>query len=1319
MFEAFSVPSRSSKRRKLEDLEQGKDEYNETPRSSEGIHHDLALEFETERAENPLTRKDLELEVAGFIERNFSELAPMLQLSDFLNEFQDFDSVIRRFNLTNEQIGLLGAGFFIRKKDGNNVLYQADEYNPDGFELCYNSVDQDSLFALVWAKENLRLDTRPNNHRTKASIAQRYFLRSRGRYLATNDFGMGPAETYGDHVRVEHADVSKANSFISSIKSEIGRVRDNLQLYYRTGYAESAKAAEEAEFLKLGADTNGEFPDGTKIDWDVRREISMKAYRQAADTMYEFLARNAEDRTLLLSSVSSERVRDQLAVDAEAIAEVCGLFTNNPIKDYENLSSFPNSLEAFLKTEDDEVGGKSAWLVHADSEFYGKTVLFPSAREREVFINDVFFSVKEALGRRVSNTDPETKDLLSFYAMGSSAASYDFVRGIGAKKAEAICNSYVQKYTQTITQGLNSNKARHLGTAWNIVGKLGLDTGRATAAELEEKLAEACKFQREGLWEYLEEREQGNVLAATESLGNRARGRSWMEILGSEASQKLFSEARLMYEMACRVASEQERYDEAQSPDTFLRKHGLHLSIDWKFYDFSQTGLSDDKVTECLGSHTDLLATLIRIATDVRSRVQDPTGMITLSHLIKAVASGRDLHGVALAYDKMRYLNAVIEGDEREDIVLALSDWPQELRKAVTPKEIDLYYEHADDYILRDPDRMLQYATWRASEEGKEYDKLFTNTVESRSDLDFRFCLSNQTPEVRFWYKLASEYIGHEAFQKYFLRFCAVHDDDGRFANWHDVLYWTPNFVKLEASGVRAILNSIETADENRELTEYLLRYNRERDPLLAYGPVQSLRELKKRVVGIESNIDLSSFPPQVVDIVSAPGFNLAELEQMQKRNDFQALVEGELDKKQPFRPAVRVFAGRSLTEALNEGLGSRKLSIRGTAKDPKGLFNDLRLLVKDRVLGEKKMEVTDLLQDIPTDLEEKIILLLQEHRVDIGPTVEAQVHAKSDPKGWVCGNFTDCCMPFGDPKNTDYMFNPSTQYFTVKYGGRIVAQSVIVDSLDIAEHATERNVVILDNIEIAKNYQEFSPLIARVYQTFWSEYTSRPVKVGTGYTDLIPPGGELEENHYRAKTHLVYSDAVGPLIYSLPKARGVEALDEIVTYANLTERFAEQVARLEADIYPEGMTQGKAHISEILRRQRELEVPGPASSFIVRQGEEIAGYLLVLPEESELKPGEKVAHVYDMAIKQQFQGKGLARKMMERVLDIAEAYQVPIEAEARASTSYAMLMNERVRRWFESRGFFLTHNKKMEKYLGDEDFYMVRFEHQSERPTE
>ena len=81
------------------------------------------------------------------------------------------------------------------------------------------------------------------------------------------------------------------------------------------------------------------------------------------------------------------------------------------------------------------------------------------------------------------------------------------------------------------------------------------------------------------------------------------------------------------------------------------------------------------------------------------------------------------------------------------------------------------------------------------------------------------------------------------------------------------------------------------------------------------------------------------------------------------------------------------------------------------------------------------------------------------------------------------------------------------------------------------------------------------------------------------------------------------------------------------------------------------------------------------------------------------------------MVVLPKFQGTNIARKIIQRVLDIASAYNVSIEAEARASTSYALIMNKRIQRWIESNGFTLTKNEKLPKHLGGEDFYFVRFE--------
>jgi ribosomal protein S18 acetylase RimI-like enzyme len=398
------------------------------------------------------------------------------------------------------------------------------------------------------------------------------------------------------------------------------------------------------------------------------------------------------------------------------------------------------------------------------------------------------------------------------------------------------------------------------------------------------------------------------------------------------------------------------------------------------------------------------------------------------------------------------------------------------------------------------------------------------------------------------------------------------------------------------------------------------------------------------------------------------------------------------MDADRPFEPYKRIIAKRPLTEALKEGVGSRKKNIKGTANQVKKLFYDLKKLIRGRTVDGRKMQVNDLFNNIPNDLEQDIIRLLKDQNVNIGSIIEVQIHAKSDPEGWVCGNYTNCCMPFGSAENKDYMFNPSTQYFTVKYNDRIVAQSVVVDANNIEDG---RDVVILDNIEVVRNYKHLAPLLAKAYQIFWTEYTTKEVKVGTGHLDLIPPGAKLEKNVYELKTSLFFSDAQEPRIYGFPKMRNNEPENTIVTFANLTMHDAKSIAEMEQETYPKEMTHGIEYIENIIRKEMSLDLSGAAASFIVKKGCDNVGYLLVLPEDSEINDGEQFAHIYDIVVLPKFQGMVFARKMMERVLDAAINYGVPIEAEARASNSYKILMNPRVIRWFKSKGFNLTANKK------------------------
>lgn len=1280
---SMSKPDFHSKRYEQEEIFQGISEYLNTIPDKEEIHYKLKESFEILESEKPLRRQDVEKEVENFIDKNFENF-----LHIFLSSDVSHSEIIKKFEITNEQIGLLGANYYIRPVDNQPTIFISDENYPDGYEVS-DYITTNDLIALAYAKTNIRTDSLRESGRTSGIVSHRYYLRSQDRYLCANDFGM--RSWSNEKGKMLDGDPTNASRHIQAIKSQIDRISENIEIIAHDSIQRIQNELAEELQQKTGVEY---------LDAPQNQMVEKQARARVTQEIITRLSANPKEKDLVLTAVSPRKVHDHLHFHFDKIAKKYGFISDDPSVDYNNFHHNVAKLQRLIRVPSEQEKA-DVTLNYIHSDFYNKPVIVGEHFDKRSLIAEAHTGVHEILVHRViKNESEEVRNCFQQYRCSRGAGSpyyyfdyqiYDLIKTIGVER------------TQQILDGDDRNISKQM-RGLEILQAMGYDMAQMETTQLKKQIYEAHKLDRSRLWRYLEKRQKVDLDQRRAELGEVEREKHWLELVGKKQSRDLYREGKRMYWLAQQVWRAHPLRNEED------RFYAYDHDVNWERYDLTKADVSEEKLNEYLEKQRNLIVALLGQGSENNYGQQEQGKSATLGLIINALEQGNDIRGVALAQDKQRYLEGIIGGKVKNDLEFATEDWPADWREAVSLEEINLYYEYASDYVLLDPNGLTKYATWRASNEGKEWDSVFKEIPQRKVDLDFRICLGTQTEEVRGWYKGAAEHVGGIAMQNYLLRFNATRGTDGRIANWHDVLLWSPNIQKLEAGDAKSILSSIDTMDDNQEFVNFLPRYNKERDPLLDSGPVQSLRELKKRVLAIESNIDLSNFPPELLDIVSAPGFNLAALESMRGRADFQDLIDGKLDKEQPFQPHSRTFAGRSLTDALREGLGSQKQKIRGTAKDSKGLFHALNQLVKGREIGERKMTALDLLSSVPADLEEDIIHLLREQQVDIGPIVEAQIHAKSDPEGWVCGNYTDCCMPFGDSKNDDYMFNRSTQYFTIKYNGRIVAQSVVVDSRNRDDN---EDVVVLDNIEVANNFKNLSPLLANVYQTFWTEYTSKAVKVGTGYSDLIPPGGKLEQNRYEAKTRLSYSDATGSQIYDLPKRQGVESMDKVITFANLSERDAELIAKMEADAYPEGMAQGKAHVVDILRKQRDLEVPGAASSFVVRQGHEAAGYLLVLPEESEVNSGERVAHVYDMVVLPKFRGSAIARKMMERVLDVASAYGVPIEAEARASTSYALLMNARIRKWFGSKGFHLSKNEKLPAYLNGEDFYFVRFENQ------
>ncbi len=809
-----------------------------------------------------------------------------------------------------------------------------------------------------------------------------------------------------------------------------------------------------------------------------------------------------------------------------------------------------------------------------------------------------------------------------------------------------------------------------------------LDTIGVSLGDLD-GLRVAESMLKSGVWNYFKEREESSLETG-----------DWILGVGRQRAQELYQEGGEMWRLASEVFG--------------VRNMGvLHGSV-WAKFDTANWGVDQDRAKGILSQHRDIIVSILKSrASSIKSRAtSDEADILTPRLVIETLNACSDINGVrgvAIAGNKQRYLEAIASG-RSDDLDLALEDWPEEYKSVISNDEARIYWQDAYFYLKYFPDGLLRYAQWSMSQAVQD-SRVFDAPAVAKDELDFRIVLASQQDDTRDSFIKACKLTDVETAKSYLKRVVP-----GINLNFHDALIWTQWADKITTEELKSILASIADWYGNQDFLRRLPSYDKTRD-FFSDKPITSLRELIKRVSAIEANVDISSLPQEIAGILDAPGLNLAALERFSYQPRFRELFEGKLDHDQPFQPNKRTFTLRPLAELVSEGLGSTEQGIKGTASSSRKLYSALKRLIEGQTIDGKKMEVDDLLNFVPEDLTQDVLDILRKFKVDTGPIVSAQIHAKSDPEGWVCGDYTDSCMPFGDPKNDDYMFNPSTQYFTIKYNGRIVAQSVVVDSSDTR---TGEHVVILDNIEVANNYLSLHPLIARAYELFWSDYTDKPVKIGISHSDLEVPSTQTEENFYRPKTPLYYSDARGSTILNLPKLRDRNELrDQSVTIENLTssEQGIDLVTQMEMQAYPEDLVQGTDFIEDVLRRQEVISPEFSDVNFLLKVAGEAAGYVLSLPEESEINKGETVLHIYDFAVAPEYRNRGIAIRMMKHLLELASAHKLPIEAEVRRNTIGEFLSSEIVRERLLAMGFRVSKHKNLPDYLGNEDFSYIRIQ--------
>lgn len=1257
------------------------------PRDEQGnLQTDLQNEYIKAETKEPISRDDLRRKVAAFVTEKFDDLSPVIfemmkRTAYENNDRADYQEMVTRlidhFQIDQEFLSKMGTGYkLIETRDGSSGR-RVTKIVESQFHKA--AIPATTLLALCFSRAELSIHTA---EALEAPYPQRFFFKSAGRYLAENDYGVKG--------NIESSDPSEGSRFVWKADRIFAGFYRNLKTIqesyinnseYLRITSEEQRHLTELETVLSQTKTSAE--EIRRNDKNYRDEYE-RVYREASIIRIRRLF--SEDKRLLMSvlnSVTKDEGITEARKDTTNIAAELGLPKDPLIKYQRAVVGLRTRLADHLTTDRDYC---PPYVPFTLARIASGEHLVVFARQENIgdYLDEVSRKMTNELAGRAIATNPSFaaarkrlgEEFPVIEAKGNNQLVLEFLKEFGADLSEEILmDGEVRKKLK----GLKVLKA--LGIEWRGIAKDGI-----------EKLLKDCyEFGSLGFNEHFQSRYAG---VTVEDLTDPY---AWLAQITKAERSKLFEKSLAIKEL---IAKLNLSYPHAKVLG--VREKVLSV-LDYPDGLVDRLVIPQDKLK--------LIAVLVGVAT------QGNLKGVGIINILDLVNSGESVRGIALVKDPGQYLAEIIKGkpDSLEAVKMRMSSKDVAV---LTPKEIEFYYEHGEEFLTKRNRQDLEgYAAWKR--QNPTASGIWNKEPKSFDELKLRMALSADGVLTMKWYGNLAELIGLEATNNYLIR---MSSGEKRHMSRHDLLHWLGGSHDVEKSDLLRLINSIRTVEDSLLFNQLIKRYQRDKDQLRDIdGPIESIRDLLKRVNGIESGIDLSQLDPRLRVILEAPGVNLGALKEMLSNDSerLTKLLNGEYDKDQPFTPFKRLFCSQPVNEVIREAL-SQKSGPRKLDRNQMKLLTEVKQLIASEIKDGVPMKVSDLYASVPAHLESELIEILLGNKIDVGEVFTAELHSKSDPRAWTCGDYTDCCMPFGSEKNSDYMYNPGTQYFTISRRGRIIAQSVVVDGRNIR---TDEDEIGLDNIEIADNYKQYTSDIDNIYNVFWAQYTSLAVRVGSGYTDLAPTRSSFGINLFKAKHELVYSDILGDNAYLLKKDRDITPLKDRITFGNIETADVKKVAALEAKTYPPEMRLGEDGILETLETTAEEGLPGAASSFFVRQGRNAIGYALISPGNSAMDESEKVIHIDDFAILPEFQGNWAAWAAIARILNVAKAYNgvLPefrgtIEAEARESTSYALLMNDRVRRIMARQGFFITATHKIEKHLGNEDFYFLRIEY---RPKE
>jgi len=418
-------------REKQREKEEGISLYFQSPRSQEGVHPDLAELFEIIEAEKPLTREDIEQEVESFIGQNLEKVVPIFFLSE-----PNQAEVIQKLGISQEDLRLLGVNYSIQMIDGQPKVCRLEE-DSQGDLWFSQAVSASELITLAYAKANIRVDSRFKSPQATETIPRRYYLRSQGRYLCANDFGMKVWDE--EEKKMVNGDPANLSPYLSTIKSQVDRIRENIEICsyglierFEDELAGSIRQKTSAEYL----------------DYEQNQYVERTAREKAAKEFLQRLSSNPKEKELILTALPYQKFRNFLYFHPQTLVKRLGLSSQDPVSDYHNFErKAPRLFQLVRLPSKEETSGVTINYVY--SEWHKKPVI-TTEEFNEHDINSLMTEVKNAvrdyLARKaIENEDEKIRQCCWKYLCSRGSASpyfypdwqvYETVKALGVEKTQ-------------------------------------------------------------------------------------------------------------------------------------------------------------------------------------------------------------------------------------------------------------------------------------------------------------------------------------------------------------------------------------------------------------------------------------------------------------------------------------------------------------------------------------------------------------------------------------------------------------------------------------------------------------------------------------------------------------------------------------------------------------------------------------------------------------------------------------------------------------------------------------------------------------------